>query len=228
MMCVGRELMGNQVVLFGSSGYGLGFAMRLRTGIGAPECETVAMIDEMRGHEGGSVGGIPVIGFNQWRSRYLGVPCLITVGSPSARRLVAQRLAEAGGRFIDLYPIDERYDIRIGRGSLVHDTAHISPCVALGEHVHVMPGAVVGHDVRAGDYVTVCTSAVISGHVVIEDGAFIGAGSVISNGTRERPIVIGRDAIVGVGSVVTKSVAPGVAVMGNPARPLRELVRGSG
>lgn len=59
-----------------------------------------------------------------------------------------------------------------------------------------------------------------NGNVVIEDHAYIGAGAVIKQGKPGEPLVIGRGAVVGMGAVVTKSVPPGVTVVGNPARPL--------
>lgn len=43
---------------------------------------------------------------------------------------------------------------------------------------------------------------------------WIGGGALILPG-----VTIGDDAIIGAGSVVTRDVAPGVTVMGNPARP---------
>jgi acetyltransferase-like isoleucine patch superfamily enzyme len=61
-----------------------------------------------------------------------------------------------------------------------------------------------------------------NGHVHIEDHAYIGAGTVIKQGLLGAPLVIGRGAVVGMGAVVTKSVPPGVTVVGNPARPLIE------
>jgi len=53
---------------------------------------------------------------------------------------------------------------------------------------------------------------------VIEDGASIGAGSVILCG-----ITIGRNSMIGAGSVVTKNVPASQLWVGNPARFVREL-----
>ena len=54
--------------------------------------------------------------------------------------------------------------------------------------------------------------------LVIEEGAFIGTGSILLPGVR-----IGSGAYVAAGSVVAGDVAPGTLVAGNPARPLRSL-----
>jgi len=57
-----------------------------------------------------------------------------------------------------------------------------------------------------------------SGEVVIEKGAWLGAGSMVLKG-----VTIGEGAIVGAGSVVTKDVPAWTIVAGNPARKIREL-----
>jgi acetyltransferase-like isoleucine patch superfamily enzyme len=49
--------------------------------------------------------------------------------------------------------------------------------------------------------------------ILIEDDAWIGAGSIILRGVQ-----IGKGAIVGAGSVVTKDVPAGAIVAGNPAK----------
>ena len=52
----------------------------------------------------------------------------------------------------------------------------------------------------------------------IRRGARIGAGAVLCPA-----VEIGEEAFVGAGAVVTKDVPPRMVVVGNPARPLREV-----
>lgn len=54
--------------------------------------------------------------------------------------------------------------------------------------------------------------------VIIEDGAFIGAHTVILKG-----VTIGENSIVGAGSVVTKSIPTGEIWAGNPAKFIRKI-----
>lgn len=52
-------------------------------------------------------------------------------------------------------------------------------------------------------------------YVIIEDGAWIGAGAIILPG-----VTVGTKSVVGAGSVVTRDVPPYSVVTGNPARPI--------
>lgn len=61
-------------------------------------------------------------------------------------------------------------------------------------------------------------SKTISKPIYIEDGVFIGAGSIILKGVR-----IGKNSIVGAGSVVTRSIPEGEIWAGNPAKRIREV-----
>jgi maltose O-acetyltransferase len=54
--------------------------------------------------------------------------------------------------------------------------------------------------------------------ITIEDNVWIGGGAVVLAG-----VTIGRDSTVGAGAVVTRDVPPGVVVVGNPARVVREV-----
>ena len=54
------------------------------------------------------------------------------------------------------------------------------------------------------------------GPIVLEDGAWIGAGAIVLAG-----VTVGRNAVVGAGSVVTHDVEAGAVVAGNPAQPIK-------
>ena len=58
----------------------------------------------------------------------------------------------------------------------------------------------------------------VTSPVIIKDGAFIGAHSIILKG-----VIIGEKSIVGAGSVVTKSIPDGEIWAGNPAKFIRKI-----
>lgn len=112
----------------------------------------------------------------------------------------------------------------IGEGAIFCSYTHVTSNATIGRYFHGNIYAYVAHDCVIGDFVTFAPGVKCNGNVVIEDHAYIGAGAVIRDGSGE-PIVIGRGAVIGMGAVVTKSVAPGLTVIGNPARPLHRSGR---
>ncbi|MBW3496047.1 sugar O-acetyltransferase [Bacillus sp. FDAARGOS_1420] len=54
--------------------------------------------------------------------------------------------------------------------------------------------------------------------VVIEDGAWIGGGSIITPG-----IKIGANSVIGAGSVVTKNIPANVVAVGNPCKIIKSI-----
>jgi acetyltransferase-like isoleucine patch superfamily enzyme len=57
-----------------------------------------------------------------------------------------------------------------------------------------------------------------SDQIIISQGAWIGANSIILKG-----VVIGEGAVIGAGSVVTSNILPYTIAAGNPARIIREI-----
>jgi acetyltransferase-like isoleucine patch superfamily enzyme len=118
-------------------------------------------------------------------------------------------------------------DVVVGRGSLVeNDTtigamtkiqagAYITAYSTLEEHVFIAPCVVTSNDNFMGR--TERRHELIEGPT-IRRGARIGAGAVLCPA-----VEIGEEAFVGAGAVVTKDVAARTLVVGNPARPLREV-----
>lgn len=94
-------------------------------------------------------------------------------------------------------------DSTVGAGSFIRHFSYIGDSI-LGERVNVGAGVIT------------CNYDGTTKHkTIIEDGAFIGSGTMLV-----APLKIGRNAITGAGSVVLKDVEPGVTVGGVPANQL--------
>lgn len=78
----------------------------------------------------------------------------------------------------------------IDEGSMVDSLALVGSCAQIGKNVHIGAGAIIGGVLEpVGAY-----------PVIIEDGAFIGAGSQITEGT-----IVKKDAVIGSGVTITGS-----------------------
>ena len=147
----------------------------------------------------------------------------ISIADGAIRARLASKLADDG-----ILPFDVRAqnavimdDVTIGAGALLSPFVTLTSNIKIGRYFHANLYCYVAHDCVIGDFVTFGPGAKCNGNVVIEDFAYVGSGAVIKQGRPGTPTVIGRGAVVGMGAVVTKSVAPGVTVVSNPARPLK-------
>ena len=112
-------------------------------------------------------------------------------------------------------------EVELGEGGILCPFVTLTSNVRIGRCFHANIYSYVAHDCVVGDFVTFAPGVKCNGNVVIEDHAYIGTGAILKQGLPDKPLVIGRGAVVGMGAVVTKSVPPGVTVVGNPARPLQ-------
>lgn len=121
---------------------------------------------------------------------------------------------------------------KIGSNCNVNCHTFIENDVVLGDNVTVKSGVYLWDGIRVGNNVFIGPNATFTNdkyprskeypekfqHIVVEDGASIGAGSVILGG-----VTIGAKAMIGAGSVVTKNVPSGELWVGNPAKFLRKI-----
>ncbi len=110
----------------------------------------------------------------------------------------------------------------IGEGAILSPFTTVTSNVRIGRFFHANIYSYVTHDCVIGDFVTFAPGVKCNGNVMIDDHAFVGAGAIIRNGSKGRPLRIGHGAVIGMGAVVTKDVPPLVTVVGNPARPINK------
>lgn len=139
----------------------------------------------------------------------------VALGDNSLRERVAERLAAVGAVFpIIVHPrAAVSASATLGEGAVLLAGSAVGPSAVVGRHVSLYSNAVVEHDCRVADFVTLAPAAALGGTVRLGARSFIGLGAIVSHG-----VELGDDTIVGAGGVVL-SDHPGAAVLvGAPAR----------
>lgn len=144
-----------------------------------------------------------------------GTSVAVAIGNPTARQVVVDALAGHHPFPALIHPTTIRgSQLCHGEGMIVLGGVCLGTNVRLGDHVHLNAHAVVGHDAKLHDFVSVNPNATISGEVEVGPGGVAGASCVVLQG-----LSIASDVRIGAGAVVTRSVTEAEAtIMGVPAR----------
>lgn len=108
----------------------------------------------------------------------------------------------------------------------IENDVNIGDNVTIKSGVYLWDGLRIGNNVFIGPNVTFINDKFPRSkeypdkflQTIIEDGASIGAGSIIMGG-----IKIGKNAMIGAGSLVTKNVPANQLWYGNPAKYIRDI-----
>lgn len=146
-----------------------------------------------------------------------GSELMLGVGSPPLRRELYRRHSTKNSFATWRHPASSVGEgCQLGAGTVIAAGSIITVDVSLGLACLVNLSCTVGHGCSIGDFVVVNPLTAIAGNVTVEDRVLIGSGASIIEEVR-----IGEGAVVGAGAVVIDDVAPGVTVVGVPARPVR-------
>ncbi len=176
------------------------------------------------GHAGTTINGHGVLSFAAFCAEPADSRSVaIAIADPATRARLARQCDAAGLASLAVSAADVVImdDVEIGPGALLSPGMVITSNIRIGRHFHGNIHSIVEHDCVIGDFVTFAPGVRCNGAIHIGDGAYIGAGAVIRQGTSARPVRIGAGAVVGMGAVVLGDVPDGATMVGNPARVLR-------
>jgi len=147
----------------------------------------------------------------------------LSASDAERRALLEERLAAVGEGAVVRSPFfcDYGYNLRLGAGVFVNFNCVFLDVVriAIGDRTQVGPAVQIYAADHPRDADARRTGLESGKPVDIGSDVWIGGGAVILPG-----VSIGDGAIVGAGSVVTNDVGEGATVVGNPARPLLDIV----
>jgi sugar O-acyltransferase (sialic acid O-acetyltransferase NeuD family) len=181
--------------------------------------EVRGLLDDAPNLQGGSVGGVPVLGSTDAAVEHPDAAFLVCAGRGSSRAAIVARLAALG-------VTEDRYatfvhpsasvprNSRIGCGSVLLAGTVLTTDVSVGRHVVVMPNVTLTHDDLVADYATLCAGVSLGGHVVVEEQAYLGMNSSVREHT-----TVGARSVLGMGAVLLSDLPPDQTWTGVPARP---------
>ena len=142
--------------------------------------------------------------------------------------VIATQDGDIRKRFVDMFPNFNDWETLIhpsvnlsdtsvlGKGCIVCANNNISVNTKIGNQVIMNLSVTMGHDCEIGNYVSIMSGSVVSGHVTIKENDYLGSNSTVVPNMK-----IGDHAKVGAGSVVIRNVKNNTTVMGVPAKILR-------
>lgn len=147
-----------------------------------------------------------------------------------------------------IHPLADVQSTTIGEGTTVWQFVVILPGARIGKNCNICAHVFIENDVTIGDNVTIKCGVQLWDGIRIEDDVFVGPNATFTNDphprSKRRPkafletrvekatsiganstilpgLRLGAGCFIGAGSVVTHDVPPGVTVVGNPAREIR-------
>lgn len=213
-----------QIAIYGGGGFAREVAWLVQScNRDTPKYQVVCFIDDDETAQGKILNGIPVLSLAAARERFPQAKVVGGVGTPKTRQFLMEKAESVGFGFETIvHPRVERSElIEIGIGTVICAGNILTTNITLGKHVQINLDCTIGHDVIMDDYATLAPGVHVSGCVHLGKRVYVGTGAVIINGTQKDPLVIGDDVVIGAGAVVTKSVPPGLTVVGVPAKPIQ-------
>jgi Acetyltransferase (isoleucine patch superfamily) len=153
-----------------------------------------------------------------FRQKIHNMQFLLTMGDIATRRQLSEKLTDGGGVIPTLvHPtvVISRYADISANGVLINAHTHVQAITTIDEGVVVLSGVVINHNNHIDKFSFIADKALVGAYTHIGENVFFGqAATSISHKVK----LIGNGAYVGAGSLLTKDVPENAVVCGQPAR----------
>lgn len=151
-----------------------------------------------------------------------GICFALSQGDNKIRRDVFYRIKNMGGEIPTLiHPTATVSKFsKLGTGVIIHINAVVHPDVTIGENTVLSYNTAISHSSQVGSHCYLAFNAMIGAYTQVGDLVFFGIGAKTISGKVE---YIHDGAYIGAGSLVTKSINAYNVVMGSPAKVIRVI-----
>ncbi len=181
-----------------------------------PTWEIVGFLDENLNALDGVACDYPVVGKISTYVPTENEVLALAIGDPHTKEKLVNDLESRGATFTSvIHPTATLTAFsEYGEGLIMFPWSKLSVNSSVGKHVTIMSSG-VGHDVRVGDYCTICSAVTLIRNVVIGNHCYIASNVAIN-----ADVHVGNDCYIGMGSMVIKDVADGMKTFCSPARTM--------
>lgn len=185
--------------------------------------KNIICVDNLESSSIKNTGGYPVIQLSQLKSVNIVQEYVCCVHTPLYReKMVSQVQAflKPCSLFHPTAVLSKRASIS-KNGVLIGAQAVIGANTGISDFVIINRGALIGHDIKVGRFVTIESGVSLNGFCQIQDKSYIGAGAIVLP-----KVKIGKNCVVAAGAVVREDVSDNCMVAGVPAVVKKENIKG--
>lgn len=152
--------------------------------------------------------------------------CVIGVGDNKIRQTIAEKYSRTLKFRNLIHPsatcgFGQAAMLDSAKGLIISAGARLTNNIQMGDFCIVNQNATVAHDCVIGNFVHIAPCAAVLGNVWLQDGAWIGAGAVVNQGTDAAKTLVQEGAFVGSGAVVLDGCSPNSVYVGVPAKRIK-------
>lgn len=150
---------------------------------------------------------------------------IISIGDNWSRFYVYEQIKKLVPDFIFVNAIHPSViignNVKIGKGIIAMAGCIFNPKAYIGNFTFFATGAQVEHDCTIKDFASISAGSITGGYVKLGKYSAITLGVIIMD-----RLEIGENTVIGSGSLVTKSLPNNVLAYGNPAKIIRNRIKG--